>query len=100
VCNKLGLPCPLGLALWAAVPPDDFETHLSPYPSGGDFALLVDGLEAEREQGITIDVAYRFFATDQRAKSAHSSDVQAQDRASRLVIEWVAGPARWSRSGD
>jgi bifunctional enzyme CysN/CysC len=31
-----------------------------------DFALLVDGLEAEREQGITIDVAYRFFATDKR----------------------------------
>ncbi|MCU0830005.1 MAG: sulfate adenylyltransferase subunit CysN [Rhizobiaceae bacterium] len=31
-----------------------------------DFALLVDGLEAEREQGITIDVAYRFFATSPR----------------------------------
>jgi len=31
-----------------------------------DFALLVDGLAAEREQGITIDVAYRFFHTDQR----------------------------------
>lgn len=31
-----------------------------------DFALLVDGLAAEREQGITIDVAYRFFATPQR----------------------------------
>ena len=31
-----------------------------------DFALLVDGLEAERTQGITIDVAYRFFATDRR----------------------------------
>ena len=31
-----------------------------------DFALLVDGLTAEREQGITIDVAYRFFATPQR----------------------------------
>jgi len=31
-----------------------------------DFALLVDGLEAEREQGITIDVAYRFFATSRR----------------------------------
>lgn len=31
-----------------------------------DFALLVDGLEAEREQGITIDVAYRFFATSTR----------------------------------
>lgn len=31
-----------------------------------DFALLVDGLSAEREQGITIDVAYRFFTTDKR----------------------------------
>lgn len=31
-----------------------------------DFALLVDGLAAEREQGITIDVAYRFFSTDAR----------------------------------
>jgi bifunctional enzyme CysN/CysC len=31
-----------------------------------DFALLVDGLTAEREQGITIDVAYRFFGTDRR----------------------------------
>lgn len=36
--------------------------------TGGDLdlALLLDGLEAEREQGITIDVAYRFFATDRR----------------------------------
>ena len=36
--------------------------------TGGEFdlALLVDGLEAERQQGITIDVAYRFFATDKR----------------------------------
>lgn len=32
-----------------------------------DFALLVDGLEAEREQGITIDVAYRYFATSRRS---------------------------------
>jgi bifunctional enzyme CysN/CysC len=31
-----------------------------------DFALLLDGLEAEREQGITIDVAYRFFSTERR----------------------------------
>ncbi|AJD52673.1 adenylylsulfate kinase /sulfate adenylyltransferase subunit 1 [Thalassospira xiamenensis M-5 = DSM 17429] len=31
-----------------------------------DFALLLDGLQAEREQGITIDVAYRFFSTDKR----------------------------------
>lgn len=53
-----------------------FDDHLAALESdsrkygttGGDidFALLVDGLEAEREQGITIDVAYRFFATDKR----------------------------------
>src|SRR5690348_17111945 len=53
-----------------------FEDHLSALEkdskkhgtTGGDidFALLVDGLEAEREQGITIDVAYRFFATEKR----------------------------------
>src|SRR5471030_1933577 len=35
--------------------------------SGIDFALLLDGLEAEREQGITIDVAYRYFSTRKRA---------------------------------
>jgi bifunctional enzyme CysN/CysC len=34
---------------------------------GIDFALLVDGLEAEREQGITIDVAYRYFQTEKRS---------------------------------
>ncbi|VAW15469.1 Sulfate adenylyltransferase subunit 1 / Adenylylsulfate kinase [hydrothermal vent metagenome] len=38
---------------------DDEEDEL-------DYSLLVDGLSAEREQGITIDVAYRFFATDKR----------------------------------
>ena len=53
-----------------------FEDHLAALESdskkvgtqGGDldFALLVDGLAAEREQGITIDVAYRFFATERR----------------------------------
>src|ERR1700686_3340012 len=32
-----------------------------------DFALLLDGLEAEREQGITIDVAYRYFSTERRS---------------------------------
>ena len=38
-------------------------------PTGGDLdlALLVDGLEAEREQGITIDVAYRYFSTPRRS---------------------------------
>jgi bifunctional enzyme CysN/CysC len=53
-----------------------FEDHLAALErdskqhgtTGGDvdFALLVDGLEAEREQGITIDVAYRFFTTEKR----------------------------------
>ena len=33
---------------------------------GIDLAILTDGLRAEREQGITIDVAYRYFATDKR----------------------------------
>src|SRR6187455_3309108 len=53
-----------------------FEDHLAALEvdsmkvgtQGGDldFALLLDGLTAEREQGITIDVAYRFFETDAR----------------------------------
>jgi len=53
-----------------------FEDHLAALEvdsakvgtQGGDldFALLLDGLSAEREQGITIDVAYRFFTTDKR----------------------------------
>jgi bifunctional enzyme CysN/CysC len=53
-----------------------FEDHLAALEAdsksvgtqGGDldFALLVDGLSAEREQGITIDVAYRFFSTERR----------------------------------
>src|SRR5271169_5353858 len=54
-----------------------FDDHLSALErdskkhgtTGGeiDFALLVDGLEAEREQGLTIDVAYRYFATPKRS---------------------------------
>jgi len=43
----------------------DSDQHGTQGP-GLDFALLLDGLEAEREQGITIDVAYRFFSTDTR----------------------------------
>ena len=38
-----------------------------PRPANSIFALLVDGLEAEREQGITIDVAYRYFSTGRRS---------------------------------
>ncbi len=44
----------------------DTERHGTVKDGGFDFALLVDGLRAEREQGITIDVAYRFFSTEKR----------------------------------
>ena len=57
----------------AKLVPDDILSGLSTdskkfgtQGAGLDFALLVDGLEAEREQGITIDVAYRYFATPRR----------------------------------
>jgi bifunctional enzyme CysN/CysC len=46
-----------------------------------DFALLVDGLEAEREQGITIDVAYRYFAT--RARSFVVADTPGHEQYTR-----------------
>jgi len=64
----------IGRLLWESK--QVFEDHISAlerdtvrYGTTGekiDFALLVDGLEAEREQSITIDVAYRFFATERR----------------------------------
>src|SRR5258708_28838378 len=45
-----------------------YEDQLKSAVRGGeiDFSLLTDGLRAEREQGITIDVAYRYFATPKR----------------------------------
>lgn len=52
-----------------------------------DLALLVDGLQAEREQGITIDVAYRYFST----KSANSSLPILRDTSNTLVI-WQQVP--------
>ncbi|MEO5774554.1 MAG: sulfate adenylyltransferase subunit CysN [Sphingomicrobium sp.] len=49
------------------IPDDQMEAVEAASRAGAvDFSLLVDGLSAEREQGITIDVAYRFFATDRR----------------------------------
>ncbi|HEX6342248.1 adenylyl-sulfate kinase [Umezawaea sp.] len=49
-----------------------------------DFALLVDGLAAEREQGITIDVAYRFFAT--RARRFIAADTPGHERYTRNMV--------------
>src|SRR5512136_1900421 len=46
-----------------------------------DLALLVDGLEAERQQGITIDVAYRFFAT--KARSFVVADTPGHEQYTR-----------------
>jgi bifunctional enzyme CysN/CysC len=49
-----------------------------------DFALLVDGLAAEREQGITIDVAYRFFSTDRRKFIA--ADTPGHEQYTRNMV--------------
>ncbi len=48
---------------------EDHEAEVRRTVPGGDidFSFFVDGLKAEREQGITIDVAYRFFATARRS---------------------------------
>ncbi|MBY0611726.1 MAG: sulfate adenylyltransferase subunit CysN [Beijerinckiaceae bacterium] len=64
----------IGRMLYEAglVPEDQLETLVSESRKHGtngdklDFSLLVDGLAAEREQGITIDVAYRYFSTARR----------------------------------
>ena len=49
-----------------------------------DFALLVDGLSAEREQGITIDVAYRYFGTDE----AQASSSPTRRATSNIRATW------------
>ena len=67
-----------------AVPDDQLAALASDSKSAGtrggelDFALLVDGLMAEREQGITIDVAYRYFATTKRKFIVADSPGHAQ----------------------
>ncbi|HZL35947.1 MAG TPA: sulfate adenylyltransferase subunit CysN [Tepidisphaeraceae bacterium] len=50
----------------AAVKRDSLKFGTTGEAGGLDLALLTDGLKAEREQGITIDVAYRYFSTDKR----------------------------------
>ena len=49
-----------------------------------DFALLVDGLAAEREQGITIDVAYRYFSTDRRKFIV--ADTSGHEQYTRIMV--------------
>ncbi len=54
-----------------------------------DFALLVDGLAAEREQGITIDVAYRFFSTDRRKFIV--ADTPGHEQYTRNMVTGASG---------
>lgn len=57
-----------------------------------DLALLVDGLQAEREQGITIDVAYRYFSTEKRkfiiADTQGTSSTLAIWRLAHRHVNW------------
>ena len=54
-----------------------------------DLSLLTDGLEAEREQGITIDVAYRYFATPQRKFII--ADAPGHEQYTRNMVTAAAG---------
>jgi sulfate adenylyltransferase subunit 1 len=56
---------------------------------GFDLSLLTDGLEAEREQGITIDVAYRYFATKQRKFII--ADAPGHEQYTRNMVTAAAG---------
>ena len=49
-----------------------------------DYALLIDGLQSEREQGITIDVAYRFFETEERKFIA--ADTPGHEQYTRNMV--------------
>ncbi len=59
-----------------------------------DLALLVDGLAAEREQGITIDVAYRFFSTDRRKFIV--ADTPGHEQYTRNMVTGASTAASWS----
>ena len=65
---------------------EDHVEALEEAPPGGrgdeiDFSLITDGLKAEREQGITIDVAYRYFATPSGASSSPTRPATSSTRA-------------------
>jgi len=80
----------------ARLAPDDQLNALESNSSGGagmgddiDYSLLLDGLESEREQGITIDVAYRFFATERR--SFVVADTPGHDQYTRNMACGASG---------
>ena len=83
----------------AKVVPDDHLTaltrdgrHYRAFGDMPDLALLVDGLQAEREQGITIDVGYRFFST---ARRASSSPTRRGTSSTRATWRRVRPPPIW-----
>ena len=63
---------------------DQLEALNSHNGDGPDLASITDGLRAEREQGITIDVAYRFFQTDKR--SFIIADTPGHERYTRNMV--------------
>ncbi|MBL8329793.1 MAG: sulfate adenylyltransferase [Rubrivivax sp.] len=69
----------------------DQLTHLEHKAAGApiDLSLLTDGLEAEREQGITIDVAYRYFATPRRKFII--ADAPGHEQYTRNMVTAAAG---------
>lgn len=67
-----------------AVYDDQLESVRRASPNGLDFALITDGLRAEREQGITIDVAYRYFATPRRRFIV--ADTPGHDQYTRNMV--------------
>ena len=86
------------------------QDHLAGVTRGGeaDLAQLTDGLQAEREQGITIDVAYRYFATESRKfiigdAPGHEQDtrnvVTAASSADAAVVLVDATKVDWQRAG-
>src|SRR5690606_39485324 len=66
---------------------DALEKHAAGAPV--DLSLLTDGLEAEREQGITIDVAYRYFATKKRKFII--ADAPGHEQYTRNMVTAAAG---------
>ena len=84
----------------AALVPDDQLAELArdsrgrpAGPEGLDFSLLLDGLAAEREQGITIDVAYRYFATSRRSFVVADSPGHEQYTANMATAASIAEAA-------
>ena len=71
------------------------HAHVTSSDAGVDLALLTDGLEAEREQGITIDVAYRYFSMPKRKFIV--ADAPGHEQYTRNL---VTGASQSGCSGD